>query len=83
VRWNKRDYRGLSSGRFNEAAVVAERKWQFKTKLCAKAYGWRGSHLAVSRLKEAVSEIKAAAKSDPGRGRRWCNIERDLSSPDH
>ncbi len=43
---------------------MAERKWQFKTKLRAKAYGWRGSHLAISRLKEAVSEIKAAAKSD-------------------
>jgi hypothetical protein len=48
----------------NEAAVV-ERKWQFKTKFRAKAFGWRGSRLAISRLKEAVSEIKAAAKSDP------------------
>jgi hypothetical protein len=46
-------------------AIVAERKWQFKTKFRAKAYGWRGSRLAISRLKEAVSEIKAAAKSDP------------------
>ena len=44
---------------------MAERKWQFKTKFRAKAYGWRGSRLAISRLKEAVSEIKAAAKSDP------------------
>jgi hypothetical protein len=35
--------------RFNEAAVVAERKWQFKTKFRAKAYAWRGSRLA-SRL---------------------------------
>jgi hypothetical protein len=26
---------------------------------------WRGSRLAISRLKEAFSEIKAAAKSDP------------------
>jgi hypothetical protein len=48
----------------NEAAVV-ERKWQFKTKFRAKAFGWRGSRLAISRLKEAVSKIKAAAKSDP------------------
>jgi hypothetical protein len=45
--------------------VVAERKWQFKTKFRARAYGWRGSRLAISRLKEAASEIKAAAKSDP------------------
>lgn len=44
---------------------MVERKWQFKTKFRAKAFGWRGSRLAISRLKEAVSEIKAAAKSDP------------------
>ena len=42
-----------------------ERTWQFKTKFRAKAFGWRGSRLAISRLKEAVSEIKAVAKSDP------------------
>jgi len=51
-----------------------ERKWQFKTKFRAKAFGWRGSRLAISRLKEAVSEIKAAAKSDPvaaGDGAVW------------
>jgi len=47
---------------------VAERKWQFKTKFRAKSYGWRGSRLAISRLKEAFSEIKAAAKSDPVAG---------------
>ncbi len=44
---------------------MAERKWKFKAKFRTKAYGWRGSRLAISRLKEAVSEIKAAAKSDP------------------
>lgn len=44
---------------------MVERKWRFKTKFRAKAFGWRGSRLAISRLKEAVSEIKAAAKSDP------------------
>lgn len=44
---------------------MAERKWQFKTKFRVKAYGWRGSRLAISRFKEAVSEIKAAGRSDP------------------
>ena len=44
---------------------MSERKWQFKSKFRARAYGWRGSRLAISRLKEAASEIKAAAKSDP------------------
>ncbi len=52
-----------SSGRVE--AMVAGRKWQFTARFRAKAYGWRGSSLAISRLKEAVSEIKAVAKSDP------------------
>lgn len=47
---------------------MAERNWQFKTKFSTKSYGWRGSRLAISRLKEAFSEIKAAAKSDPVAG---------------
>jgi hypothetical protein len=64
ARWNKRDYYELRQGHLNEA-VVAERKWQLKTMLRARVYGWRGSRLAISRLKEAASEIKAVSKSDP------------------
>jgi len=45
--------------------MVAGRKWQFTARFRAKAYGRRGSSLAISRLKEAVSEIKAVSKSDP------------------
>jgi len=48
-----------------EAGVAARHGWRFKAKLRAHAYGWRGSALTVTRLKEAVSEIKAIAKSDP------------------
>ena len=45
--------------------MAAVHKWQFKTKFRANAYGWRGSNLAISRLKEAASEIRSVAKSDP------------------
>ena len=45
--------------------MASVRKWQFKTKLRANAYGWRASGLAVGRLKEAAAEIKSVAKSDP------------------
>ena len=45
--------------------MAASRKWLFKNKLRAGAYGWRGSKLAISRLKEAASEIRSAAKCDP------------------
>ena len=45
--------------------MAASPKWQFKTKFRTNAYGWRGSKLAITRLKEAVTEIRTAAKSDP------------------
>ena len=45
--------------------MAASRKWLFKNKLRARAFGWRGSKLAISRLKEAASEIRSIAKSDP------------------
>jgi hypothetical protein len=39
-------------------------RWAFKSRFRAHAYSWRGSALASKRLKEAVGEIKAVAKSD-------------------
>jgi hypothetical protein len=45
--------------------MAAVRKWRFKSKLRANAYGWRGSSVAISRLKESASEIRSVAKSDP------------------
>jgi hypothetical protein len=40
-------------------------KWTFKSHFRANAYGWKGTALASKRLKEAISEIKKVAKSDP------------------
>lgn len=45
--------------------MATVRKWEFKSKFRANAYGWRGSSLAITRLKEAAAEIKSVAKSDP------------------
>lgn len=45
--------------------MAAAPKWKFKAKLRSNAYGWRGSKLAISRLKEATSEIKSVARSNP------------------
>ena len=39
-------------------------RWAFKSRFRSRAYGWRGSALASKRLKEAVGEITAVAKSD-------------------
>ena len=40
------------------------RRWAFKARFRARAYGWHGSTLAIKRLKEAVREINSVAKSD-------------------
>src|SRR5260370_4066567 len=45
--------------------MASDRKWQFKTKFRANAHGWRGSRLAVDRLKEAAAEIRSVVKIDP------------------
>jgi hypothetical protein len=39
-------------------------RWAFQARFRAHAYGWRGSSLATTRLKEAVREINSVAKSD-------------------
>ena len=40
-------------------------KWTFKARFRTNTYSWKGTSLASKRLKEAVSEIKKMAKSDP------------------
>ena len=40
-------------------------KWAFKARFRARAFGWHGSRLAIERLKQAVSEIRAVARRDP------------------
>lgn len=44
--------------------MIARHPWAFKARFRARAYGWKGSSLAVKRLKEAVSEIKKVARTD-------------------
>lgn len=39
--------------------------WAFRARFRRNAYGWKGSRLAVSRIKEALSEIRAVARHDP------------------
>lgn len=45
--------------------MTAKHTWTFKSRLRARAFGWKGSHLACQRLKEAVTEIKKVARTDP------------------
>lgn len=45
--------------------MVVKYSWKFKPKMRARSYGWQGTQKATTRLKEAVSEIKAVARKDP------------------
>jgi hypothetical protein len=40
-------------------------KWVFTSRFRTNAYSWKASKLACKRIKEAVSEIKKAARQDP------------------
>lgn len=44
--------------------MIAKQPWVFKSHFRSKAYGWKGSSLAIKRLKEAVSEIKKVSRTD-------------------
>ena len=46
-------------------SMAAKHTWTFKARLRSRAFGWRGSHLACQRLKEAVTEIKKVSRTDP------------------
>jgi hypothetical protein len=48
--------------------LQAKHKWIFKARFRSRAFGWSASNLACHRLKEAVTEIKKLAKSDPVQG---------------
>jgi hypothetical protein len=48
--------------------TASKPQWVFTSRLRANAYGWKGSKPAIQRLKEAVSEIKKAARKDPALG---------------
>jgi hypothetical protein len=39
--------------------------WNFRQRLRARAFGWRGSSLAITRLKEALAEVKAVYRAEP------------------
>lgn len=40
-------------------------RWNFKQHIRAKAFGWRGSRLAIRRLNEASAEIRSMASREP------------------
>jgi hypothetical protein len=39
--------------------------WSFRQRLRTRGFGWRGSKLAIERLKEVLGEIKTVARYEP------------------
>ena len=59
----------------------ARHKWAFRARFRKNAYGWRGSRLAVKRVREAVSEIRKIARRDPVLGAEGAVIFLEKVSP--
>jgi hypothetical protein len=56
---------GLSEKRRTRTVARADaHKWEFKVRFRRHAFGWK-SQPAIARVKQAVAEIKQAAKNDP------------------
>ncbi len=55
-------------------------KWTFRARLRKSAFGWR-SQPAIKRIKEAVSEIKKAARKDPVMGAEGAVLFLEKLSP--
>lgn len=45
--------------------IKAASTWTFRARFRRNAYGWKGSNLAISRINEALSEIRAVGRKDP------------------
>ena len=48
-----------------KASAPPATAWAFRARFRRGAFGWRGTRLAVLRLSEALSEIRAVARHDP------------------
>lgn len=55
--------------------------WAFRRSLRRAAFGWRGSRLAIARLNEALSEIRAVARRDPARAAEGAVLLLEKISP--
>lgn len=47
------------------AQTLSPHSWAFKARFRRHAFGWRGSRLAVTRVREAVGEIRKVARKEP------------------
>jgi len=48
-----------------KATATTATPWAFRARFRREAFGWKGSQLAISRIHEALTEIRAVARHDP------------------
>lgn len=60
--------------RAKRATAVAPHKWEFKARFRRQAFGWK-SQPAITRLKQAVAEIKKVAKKEPILGTEGASLK--------
>jgi hypothetical protein len=65
VRKMTQEGNGPGAGRANRMPKPAAHTWQFQTRFRKGAFGWRGSRTAIERIRQAVAEIRKAARADP------------------
>ncbi len=61
-------------------AGAAEHRWEFKARFRRRAFGWK-SQPPIQRIKQAVSEIKRAARHDPALGAEGAVLFLERLSP--
>lgn len=55
--------------------------WAFRARLRRAAFGWKGSKLAIERIQEALTEIRAVARHDPAKAAEGAVLFLEKVSP--
>lgn len=63
------------------AARTETTAWTFRTRFRRGAFGWKGTQLAIGRLNEALTEIRAVARHDPARAAEGAVLLLEKLSP--
>lgn len=63
------------------AARTRSDAWKFRSRLRRSAFGWRGTQLAIKRLTEALTEIRAVSRRDGARAAEGAVLFLEKISP--
>ncbi len=63
------------------AARTETTSWAFRARFRRGAFGWKGTQLAIGRINEALTEIRAVARHDPARAAEGAVLLLEKLSP--